>query len=344
MALIVPPKKTSLIVPPPAAELRELLQAANAKLACCTCGAAATSPTNTLEPEAFSALTSCGSQHSESAGTPDLAREHPHVVADSHREETVAETSVPHNVFSSPSDAVFLLPNSSRNIESFPTPSISTFNSSSFLADGIGLATLEIFPSAWPPALPPPVVLYHLVETFFSSVPLASRLIHKPTFMVNLQQLPTSPDFPHTALLHAICGLASLYSPIIADPKVGMARANAAEGFFGPSTTEPLGPGANEGKSRFPKSVYDLKGAWDEAFGVAHIRLASINLRISVREGDRLLQMLQAAIICMWWTYSMGMTMGVYTWINAVTKLVGPLGRSVNSYGYYFDSQHLPHV
>ncbi|KAG8899646.1 hypothetical protein FRC01_010427, partial [Tulasnella sp. 417] len=54
----------------------------------------------------------------------------------------------------------------------------------------------ELTTDIWPLNIPPPDTLQHLVETFFSSVPLASRLIHKPSFMMSLRQVPTSPHFP----------------------------------------------------------------------------------------------------------------------------------------------------
>ncbi|KAG8918539.1 hypothetical protein FRC00_012373, partial [Tulasnella sp. 408] len=66
----------------------------------------------------------------------------------------------------------------------------------------------------WPLNIPPPDILHHLVETFFSSVPLATRLIHRPSFMANLQKVPTSPDFPYvrdTIIMHA---LSSLLTPL----------------------------------------------------------------------------------------------------------------------------------
>lgn len=268
------------------AKLRELLEAANARLERCTCGAAASAPTNIPRPGAPSALMIGRSQHSSSSATSQLALEHSHVAPDLRHDGVMASNRVPNLALSSPSSGAFSTPNNLRNIGGLPTPSILTFDSSSFLADGIGTVTFDLFPSAWPPNLPPPAVLYHLVETFFASVPLASRLIHKPTFMVALQQLPTSLDFPHLALLHAICGLASLYSPIIADPKLDKTRTNALDGLFGPDIHGPLDPADDEQvKHRFPKTLYDLKGAWDKGFGVAHIRLASMSLRLSM--GDR---------------------------------------------------------
>lgn len=113
-------------------------------------------------------------------------------------EGIVAETAVSNLAISGrPAEPeAFFFPNVLGDTSSLPTPVISTFDSTSYVADGIGSVTFDVLPSAWPPNLPPPAVLYHLVETFFASVPLASRLIHKPSFMIALRQLPTSLDFP----------------------------------------------------------------------------------------------------------------------------------------------------
>lgn len=175
----------TLTPPPLAAKLRELLEAAEAKLACCTCGAAATARHNILKPGDRSEVIS---HQSSSSATPQLD-----VVAYSQHGGFVVETPAPNPAYPSPTSGAFLLPNSLTNTDIL---SISTFHSTSFVASGMDSVTFDVVPSAWPPNLPPPVVLYHLVDTFFASVPLASRLLHKPTFMVALRQLPTSPDFP----------------------------------------------------------------------------------------------------------------------------------------------------
>lgn len=178
----------TLTVNPVAAKLRELLEAADAKLACCTCGAAATAPHNILTPGASSEVISGDSHHSSSSATPQLD-----VAAYSQHGGFVVSTPAANLAYSS---GTFLLPNSLTITDIPSIPIISTFHSTSFVARGIDSVPFDVVPSAWPPNLPPPVVLFHLVDTFFASVPLASRLIHKPTFMVALRQLPTSPDFP----------------------------------------------------------------------------------------------------------------------------------------------------
>ncbi|KAG8891634.1 hypothetical protein FRB99_003441, partial [Tulasnella sp. 403] len=67
----------------------------------------------------------------------------------------------------------------------------------------------------WPNNIPPPELLHHLVDTFFTCVPMATRVLHKPSFMTGLLESPTSLKFPLTPLLHAICAIASVYTPVV---------------------------------------------------------------------------------------------------------------------------------
>jgi hypothetical protein len=76
----------------------------------------------------------------------------------------------------------------------------------------------------YPPNLPPPELLFHLIEVFFTSVPLSNQLLRKPTLLMSLDYARDDSRFPSIALFHAICGLASLYSPVTAhlEPVVGL--------------------------------------------------------------------------------------------------------------------------
>jgi hypothetical protein len=46
-------------------------------------------------------------------------------------------------------------------------------------------------------------------------VPFISRILHQPNFMARLQLPPRHPDFPHPALLHAICAVSARYSAAV---------------------------------------------------------------------------------------------------------------------------------
>lgn len=53
------------------------------------------------------------------------------------------------------------------------------------------------------------------VQVFFTMVPFISRLIHQPKFMPRLQLPPRHANFPHPALLHAICAVSARYSAAV---------------------------------------------------------------------------------------------------------------------------------
>ena len=57
-----------------------------------------------------------------------------------------------------------------------------------------------------------PVLLEHLIESFFAHAPLLPRMLHRPTLLSRIRLAPTSPDFPHPSLLHAICAYGSMYT------------------------------------------------------------------------------------------------------------------------------------
>ncbi|KIO22819.1 hypothetical protein M407DRAFT_27693 [Tulasnella calospora MUT 4182] len=181
-----------------------------------------------------------------------------------------------------------------------PAGAIEILNPSLAVSDSSG----GIFPSpttgpsqlshqTWPLNIPPPDLLHHLVKTFFNSVPMATRLIHRPTFMTNPQQIPTSPDFPHVTLLHAICGIASLYSPIIRDPPAkNLDPTNGATASFH-SAILYRKHGNTKRNQYFPRNLEDVMGDDDNSFGESHMKWCGATLRMAMQRGDRLIQLLQ---------------------------------------------------
>ncbi|KAG9047467.1 hypothetical protein FS837_002181 [Tulasnella sp. UAMH 9824] len=310
------------------AELQALLEVANGKLSRCSCGASSDFSASLSLPGGPSTSSYDPNRSLPSSTTLDPSRAPTPITSNITGYGPSATVHVPDSMTSVPPPIeAFLLPPSPWNLSGPPTAPYLRFYPTPTSAEALNSTTFDVCPASWPLNIPPPLVLHHLVEIFFNSVPLASRLIHKPTFMLGLRQVPTSPDFPHVALLHAICGLASLYSPIITDPTKDPANAHFPSGSFNSAII--FRPNAEEGvqgKHYFPKSLQDIMDIGEEGFGAAHIRWAAASLRLSVREGDRLVQLLQAAIVCTWYTYSMGMTIAVYTWMGSVTRLVGPLG------------------
>ncbi|KAG8815920.1 hypothetical protein FRC17_000537, partial [Serendipita sp. 399] len=66
--------------------------------------------------------------------------------------------------------------------------------------------------SGWSRDLPPRHEMANYIELFFRFDPCSARMLHRPTLLNNLNYPPTHPDFPHPALLHAICATASRYT------------------------------------------------------------------------------------------------------------------------------------
>ncbi|KIO22827.1 hypothetical protein M407DRAFT_27699 [Tulasnella calospora MUT 4182] len=196
----------------------------------------------------------------------------------------------------------------------------------------------------WPLNIPPPDILLHLVETFFSSVPLAARLIHRPSFMANLQKVPTSPDFPHVALLHAICGIASLFSPIIRDTLAAdLDPLNGATASFNSGILYRKFGNNDQGPRYFPRKVEDIVGDDESGFGGSHIRWASAAFRLAMQNGDRLVQLMQAGIICAWYNHTAGRSVNTYSWVGIASRMALPLGLS-GSPGFEPLSRLPPHM
>ncbi|KAF7967188.1 hypothetical protein HWV62_35620 [Athelia sp. TMB] len=77
---------------------------------------------------------------------------------------------------------------------------------------------LEVVWPNWPPNVPEPHLLRHLVELFFSFQPHATRLFHMQTFMASLTYPPSHPKFPIPPVLHAICAVSTLYTSMVSSP------------------------------------------------------------------------------------------------------------------------------
>ena len=66
------------------------------------------------------------------------------------------------------------------------------------------------------------------VDVFFSSLPHATRVLHKESFLQALSLPPTAAGFPETSILHAICAVASLFTSAASTPPVGNLSENPA--------------------------------------------------------------------------------------------------------------------
>jgi len=110
-----------------------------------------------------------------------------------------------------PTDARKILNQSSSNL---PSPSAPTsLVSRYFPQDRIGLTVPLQFWTAWPFDLPPLSVVRPLCEVALSMIQ-TSYILSPDSFFHALALPPTDPRFPSTALLHAMCTLGSMMSPL----------------------------------------------------------------------------------------------------------------------------------
>ncbi|KAG9043658.1 hypothetical protein FS837_009293 [Tulasnella sp. UAMH 9824] len=214
-------------------------------------------------------------------------------------------------------------------------PSLDVSDSSGHIFPSPTAGPSQLSHQAWPLNIPPPDLLHHLVELFFNSVPMATRLIHRPTFMTNLQQIPTSPEFPHVALLHSICGIASLYSPIIRDPpaKNGDPESGATASFHSAILYRKYG---NIRRNQyFPRKLEDVMGEDDNSFGDSHMKWSNATFRMAMQRGDRLIQLLQGAIEHQKpysahakddTHHTTGRSVTTFSWVGMASRLCIPLG------------------
>ncbi|KAH8102434.1 hypothetical protein BXZ70DRAFT_928561 [Cristinia sonorae] len=71
---------------------------------------------------------------------------------------------------------------------------------------------MDMLFSGWDPDLPDPATLNHYIEVFFKCDPCGSRVLHRPSFLASMDLHPKDPNFPHSAVLHAICASASRWA------------------------------------------------------------------------------------------------------------------------------------
>ncbi|KAF8603669.1 hypothetical protein BDV93DRAFT_544582 [Ceratobasidium sp. AG-I] len=145
---------------------------------------------------------------------------------------------------------------------------------------------LPVLASDWPPSLPPKPLVFHLVDLFFTCCPNSRRIIHRPTFLTQLLDPPSSPHFPFVPLLHAICAVAAAYSPLVT-----VAQASSLSSKY--LTTEPV---FND-KTRYREGRQLM---FDEENYVIS-RSQSI---ASAKAGENLVGATQASIIGSWWAFS----------------------------------------
>ncbi|KAK0456553.1 hypothetical protein EV421DRAFT_1895773 [Armillaria borealis] len=158
----------------------------------------------------------------------------------------------------------------------------------------------------WPPNLPEPELLRHLVEVFFLFHPHATRLFHATSFMTSLSLPPAHPRFPAPPVLHAICAVGSLYTGIVTSPPLPNLSEVEPDEIF--------------------SERYRSKEERPDSFAEQQVKLARDTAQRLEFLGQDLLQVLQANIILCWFYISHSKHVELFITAAHSLRLAVPLG------------------
>ncbi|ORY32255.1 hypothetical protein BCR39DRAFT_523592 [Naematelia encephala] len=219
-----------------------------------------------------------------------------------------------------------------RAVETVETAFIQTINSvpidsNQGEADGIdaGLAMdpelqqqllMDLFWPGWPPNLPEPNIVNDLVEAFFDLVPNIPRVLHRARFLARLALPPTHANFPHPALIHAVCSAAAAWC----HPDV-YSRSAAAKQMY---------------MSAEGKQVNSL------SFGLRQAAYGKEAVQDGLNTGNRLFDVVRAMIILSRVFIDDTRMLECWAYCGLVARMILPLGLNVRSAELSLKSVMLP--
>ncbi|KAJ7293679.1 hypothetical protein C8J57DRAFT_1162423 [Mycena rebaudengoi] len=165
---------------------------------------------------------------------------------------------------------------------------------------------LEMFWPNYPPGLPGPDLLKHLVDVFFVFHPHASRVLHRSSFMTSLALPPSHPKFPATPILHAICAISALYTAAVTSPPLpNFAEVEADEIFSARDRIRETRP---------------------DSFAEEQAKLARDTADHLLTLGERLFDVSQARVILNWFYWTHSKWLEIFTSSAHCLRVSVPLG------------------
>ncbi|KAJ6604750.1 hypothetical protein DFH09DRAFT_1123717 [Mycena vulgaris] len=168
---------------------------------------------------------------------------------------------------------------------------------------------LEMIWPNYPPGLPKPDLLRHLVEVFFVFHPHANRVLHYPSFMASLTLSPSHPKFPAAPVLHAICALGSLYTAAVSSPPLPNFNEVDADEIF--------------------SQRHRIREERPDSFAEQQAKYARDTVAQCESVGERLFELLQARTILGWFYWSHSQWLEVFTSSAHCLRVAVPLGLNV---------------
>ncbi|CAE6528290.1 unnamed protein product [Rhizoctonia solani] len=168
------------------------------------------------------------------------------------------------------------------------------------------LTDFPLMADDWPLELPPKPLMLHLVELFFTCYPNSRRIIHRPTFLLQLLEHPSSPRFPFIPLLHSICAAAAVHSPHVTVAPLPDLRKYPSEDIFQDKTR------VDQGRALM--------------FDEQHFLLCKYQCMTAAREGVNLLGVIQACVVNSWWAFSSARWYDVWAMNSLAMRMCVALG------------------
>lgn len=123
-------------------------------------------------------------------------------------------------------------------------------------------------------------------------------MLHRPTLLKNLDYPPTHPDFPHPALLHAICATASRFTL-----RGKLDNSMLSQNMSPPNSGPPM----------------------RDKFAEFHAGKTRAYVNQTMSNGQNIFDVFQACVILSWWFYAEGRWVEVWVQAGFQTRAVIPL-------------------
>ncbi|WVW83215.1 hypothetical protein I302_105233 [Kwoniella bestiolae CBS 10118] len=190
---------------------------------------------------------------------------------------------------------------------------------------------MDLFWPGWPINLPEPNVVNDLIEAFFDLVPNLPRVLHRARFLSRMALPPTHSNFPHPALIHAVCAAAAAWcSPEIYEKST---RGKGRD-FF--DTT---------GAGMYGNDVLGSQGKGSKAnltFGLRQASFAKEAVQEGLNTGNRLFDVVRAMIILCRVFIDDTRMLECWAYGGLVSRMLLPLGLNVRSAELSLKSVMLP--
>ncbi|BEI93175.1 uncharacterized protein CcaverHIS019_0508030 [Cutaneotrichosporon cavernicola] len=184
---------------------------------------------------------------------------------------------------------------------------------------------VDLFWPGWPRNLPEPSVTLSLLEVFFEIVPNIPRILNRARFMARLNLPPTHSNFPHPALLHAICSLtASWIEPT-------------------PDNITSFFPSVDYDKDKIAFMIQTVTTKVDGMpFSLRQAAFGKDAIQDGLNTGNRLFDVVRAMIILSRVFIDDTRMLECWTYCGLVARMILPLGLNVRSAELSLKSVMLP--